>query len=61
MHSKIFHTFQPNSPVTYYSMQNRYLYYHSRIQIQECNTLEYALKVELSTCFQDSPYMKNEI
>ena len=58
---KHFHTFQPNSPVTCYSMQNRCLYYHSRIQIQECNTLEYALQVELSTCFQDSPYMKKEI
>ena len=53
---KHFHTFQPNSPVIYYSMQNRCLYYHSRIQIQECNTMK-----ELSTCFQDSPYMKKEI
>ena len=42
-------------------MQNIGAYIISRIQIQECNTLEYALQVELSTCFQDSPYMKKEI
>ena len=35
------HTFQPNSPVTY-SIQN-----HSRVQIQEWNTLDYAFQVEL--------------
>ena len=50
---KHFHTFQLNSPVIYYSMQTMCLYHHSRIQIQEYNTLEYVLEVELSTYFQE--------
>ena len=50
---KHFYTFQLNSPGTYYSMQKMCLYHHSRIQIQEHNTLEYALEVELSTYFQE--------